>query len=290
MLARQTDGNAFLLVELWLHLIETGHVERRGDRWVVAGALTDIVSPEGVREVVGARLARLDAPARELLAMAAVIGPTFDPGVLATAAGASPASVLSTLDVAVRSQIVGEDGTGCFRFAHELIRRSIYDGLASGERRRHHLAIARALEADGSAVAELARHLMAAVPLVDAREAVDAATRAADAATAAVAYDDAARFLEAALEASLDGRADLLLRLADATMRAGDVAAAKARCLEAHGLARRTGDAALCIAAAMAFGEATWRDARDGETPPGCCAACCPSPRTRRCRCDCRPR
>ncbi len=266
VLARQTDGNVFLLVELWLHLIESGHLQRRGDRWVVAGALTDIISPEGVREVVGARLARLDPSARELLGTAAVIGPTFDPAILAAAAATPPVDVLSTLDVAVQSQIVGEDGSGTFRFAHELIRRSIYDALGSGERRRHHLEIARALERDGSAIAELARHLTAAVPLVDAREAVDAATRAADAATAAVAYHDAARFLEAALDAAIDRRTQLMLRFADATMRAGDVAAAKARCVEAHDLARRTGDASGRIAAALAYGEAAWRDARDGET------------------------
>ena len=90
--------------------------------------------------------------------------------------------------------------------------------------------------------------------------------RAAEAAVSAVAYDDAARFLEAALTIAVDGRAELLLRAADATMRAGDVTRAKARCLEAHDLARRTGDRARQIAAAAAYGDAAWHDARDGAT------------------------
>ena len=61
-------------------------------------------------------------------------------------------------------------------------------------------------------------------------------------------------------------RADLLLRVADATMRAGDVARAKHHCLEAHELAQRTNDGERRIAAALAYGEAAWRDAREAAT------------------------
>ena len=97
-----------------------------------------------------------------------------------------------------------------------------------------------------------------------------------------MAYDDAARFLEAALAIAPDGRVDLLLRLADATMRAGDVARAKERCLEAHDLAQRTGDAARPDRR-----RARRTARRRGATPararprPGCCAACSPWPTTR---------
>ena len=271
-LARQTDGNVFLLVELWQHLIEIGRLRRDADRWTITGPLTDVVSPEGVREVVAARLGRLDATARELLEMAAVIGTTFDPAVLATATGQPVGTVLATLDAAVQSRIVGEYGIGGYRFAHELIRRSIYDGLGSAERRGHHLAVAEALDVGsaagmaGGSAAEIAQHLAAAVPLVAPQVAVAAAVEAATAASEAVAYDDAARFLAAALAIAPDGRADLLLRLADATMRSGDVAQAKQRCLEAHDLAQRTNDADRRIAAALAYGDAAWRDARGGAT------------------------
>ena len=129
---------------------------------------------------------------------------------------------------------------GTYRFAHELIRRSVYDGLGSAERRHLHLASPAPSMTDRrtAPVAEIAQHLVAAVPLVDAREPSSAALRAADAATEAVAYDDAARFLEMALAIAPDDRADLLLRVADATMRAGDVRTAKERCLEAFELAR----------------------------------------------------
>jgi DNA-binding CsgD family transcriptional regulator len=268
VLVRQTDGNAFLLVELWQHLLDTGRVQRHGERWAVVGPLTDLASPDGVREVVAARIERLDAAPRELLELAAVTGTTFDPVVVAAASGRSVEEVLATLDVAVRSRIVVELGSGGYRFAHELIRRCVYDDLGSADRRRLHLAVARALEGgrEAAAIPEIAQHLAAAVPLVDPRHAVAAAVRAADAATAAVAYDDAVRHLEVALAIAPDEGADLLLRTADAAMRAGDVTAAKARCVEAHELAERIGDDRLRIDAALAYGDAAWRDARDGAT------------------------
>ncbi len=69
-----------------------------------------------------------------------------------------------------------------------------------------------------------------------------------------------------ALDVAPEGRADLLLQLADATMRAGDVAGAKQRCIEAYDLAARTGDDRRRLAAALAYSDASWRDARDGAT------------------------
>jgi len=263
VLVRQTDGNAFLLVELWLHLTETGHLQHQHGRYVVTRRPTEIGSPEGVREVVAARLARLDAPTRELLETASVIGPTFSASLLAASADTTVEAALSTLDVTVRARLVDDDEAGTFRFAHELIRRSIYDGLGVAERRRRHRAVALALGGVIEAVAEHARHLLAAVPLVEPRLAVAAATNAADAAAEAVAYDDAVHFLEAALAVATDGRAELLLRAAHAMMRSGDAAGAKQRCLEAHDLARRGGDSPLQIAAALAYGDASWRNTRD---------------------------
>jgi DNA-binding CsgD family transcriptional regulator len=268
LLARQTDGNPFLLVELWQHLVDSGRILRSDGHWAVTGSLSDVASPEPVREVVAARLGRLDAATHRLLELAAVLGPTFDPAVLAAAGGSTVPDVLAGLDVASASRIVGEFGGRGYRFAHELIRRSVYDDLASADRRRLHLAVADALEMTGEdgLAGEIAQHLAAAVPLVDSRAAVRGALRAAAEATAAVAYDDAARFLQMALDVAPDGRADLLLQLADATMRAGDVAGAKRHCLQAHELAERTGDDRRRIAAALAYSDASWRDARDGPT------------------------
>ena len=55
-----TDGNAFLMVELWRTLTETG----------------ELASPDSVREVVSQRLSRLTQTTRDVLEVAAWPGPS----------------------------------------------------------------------------------------------------------------------------------------------------------------------------------------------------------------------
>jgi DNA-binding CsgD family transcriptional regulator len=268
LLGEQTGGNAFLLGELWRHLVDAGHLVRAGGRWRVAGPVEQLASPEGVREVVAARLDRLPDETRAVLHRAAVIGTRFSIPVLAAAAGTDVRTVLAHLDPAVRAHVVEEEGTGHHRFVHALVRLAVIGGLAAGERRSHHLDVAEALErVEGDrAVADVAFHTSAAVPLAEPQRAVDAGRRAAAAARHAVANDDAARLLEAVLDLVPPGRqrAELLLELADARMRAGDVAAAQSRCLEANDLARSVDAPDLVVAAALAYDDANWRAALDG--------------------------
>src|SRR3954447_915695 len=58
-LERLTRGNAFLVTELWRTLLETDSVSWLAGSGDLADALAGLGSPEGVREVVGQRLARL---------------------------------------------------------------------------------------------------------------------------------------------------------------------------------------------------------------------------------------
>jgi DNA-binding CsgD family transcriptional regulator/tetratricopeptide (TPR) repeat protein len=268
LLAAQTGGNAFLMGELWRHLVAAGYlVEGRGG-WRLARPLDDVASPEGVREVVEIRLGGLPGETRRLLEVAAVAGTEFSAAVVADALGADQRSVLDALDPAVRAGLVEEAGAGEHRFAHALVRRSVVDNLGPAARRGYHLDLGRALERrnDDRSVSEIAHHLTAAVPLVEPDEVVDVARRAAAEATAAVAYDDAARHLEAVVPLVGGGRrrCELLLELADARMRAGDVAAALARCVECGTLAAEVGEPSLVVAAALEYDDANWRAALHG--------------------------
>jgi DNA-binding CsgD family transcriptional regulator len=268
LLADETGGNAFLLGELWRHLIDAGHLVRVDGRWRATGPIGGMSSPEGVREVVAARLERLPEPTRALLHRAAVIGTRFSIPVLAAASDSNVRTVLAQLDPAVRAHIVEEEGPGTHRFVHALVRLAVVGGLAAGERRSHHLDVARALERiEGDrAVADVAFHTLAAVPLVEPERAVEAGRRAAAAARHAVANDDAARLIEAVLDLVPPDRrrGELLLELADARMRAGDVAAAQERCVEASELARAIGAPDLLVESALAYDDAGWRAALDG--------------------------
>jgi DNA-binding CsgD family transcriptional regulator len=228
-----------------------------------------VATPEGVREVVDARLARLPDAARRVVQAAAVAGASFRTEVVAEALGRPVGEVVAAMEPALGARIVEEAGTSVHRFLHALVRRAVVGGLPAAERRARHRDVARALERlDGDrSVAQVAYHLLEAVPLAPAGDAVDAAARAAAAARRAVAYDDAARLLEGVLPLVPPGtrRGELLLEVADARMKAGDVTAAQQRCLEATELGRAIGEPSLVIDAALAFDDANWRAALHGD-------------------------
>jgi DNA-binding CsgD family transcriptional regulator/tetratricopeptide (TPR) repeat protein len=268
-LAAETEGNAFFLGELWRHLTETGRLVRPGSWWRLDGRFDIAPSPPTVRDVVASRLQRLPDSTRRALDTAAIIGTVFSHDVLARAAGRSPAELLGDLEPAQSAGVVEELHPGTGRFAHALVRRAAYDEQRAESRHERHLAVARAIEATGSAGQEVvvASHLLAAVPLVDRREAIDAARGAARSAFDAGRHADAGATLRAALDLVGDGveRGQLLLRLAEANMRAGDVAGAESAALEAHDLGVTHDDHRLAVDGALVHAEAIWRAALPGD-------------------------
>ena len=104
--------------------------------------------------------------------VAAVIGPTFAPEDLAAAMELTIAEVLGLLDQAVDAQMVALDDQtpGALRFAHDLLRETIYESMAATSRVAAHARVAAALQAgpdDGASPATVAHHLIGAVPLVN---------------------------------------------------------------------------------------------------------------------------
>ena len=95
---------------------------------------------------------------------------------------------------------------GHYRFAHALVREAVLAGLTATRRALLHRRMAEVLEAlpDARRVAELARHLLDARPLVDAATAAGVALQAADEAIRRLAYEDAAELLDRAAEGDLD--------------------------------------------------------------------------------------
>jgi class 3 adenylate cyclase/DNA polymerase III delta prime subunit len=141
----ETDGNPFFVGEVLRHLVETGGVRREGERWTVADP-EHVDVPEGVRDVVGRRLNRLSDTANQVLSMAAVLGRDFDAEVLIALGDASEDTVLDALDEAVRARLAEEVGVDRFRFAHALVRTTLYDELSATRRRRLHHRVADVLE------------------------------------------------------------------------------------------------------------------------------------------------
>ena len=219
-LVAETEGNPFFLGEVLRHLVESGAIVHVDDRWTSDRSIDDLGLPEGVREVVGQRLDRLGDAANALLTIAALVGRDFTVAVLAEVSGRPPDDVLDVLDEAVQARIIEEIALDRFRFSHALVRATLADELGSSRRLRLHRRIAEVFErVDPTNDSALAHHWLEAAEAGDPPRAIVYATRAAESAADAGAYDDAVHLYRRALELCEDGdleqqRRDLLVDLA----------------------------------------------------------------------------
>jgi DNA-binding CsgD family transcriptional regulator len=263
-----TGGNAFLMTELWRTLLETHALSAHDGGAPIARALADLGSPEGVREVVSQRLARLDASTTGLLELAAVAGPEFDLAIVRRAAP-DDAALHVALDQAVASGMIEEAPARrlTYRFTHELVRRALYDRIPGLRRAELHLRVAEALEqtheeGESRGLAELAHHFAAAAPVDGMRRAVEYSLLAGRVALTTLAFDEADARFSTALELGIDDprrRAEAQLELGTARFRAGRSDAAMEAFRGAAQIARDLGDAELLATAAVGFEEACWR-------------------------------
>jgi tetratricopeptide (TPR) repeat protein len=262
---RETEGNPFFVAELLRHLSESGAIEQRDGRWVLNAAVDELGIPEGVRDVVGRRLSRLAESTNRILATAAVVGPEFEPAVVERAAGVGEDEVFAALEDATAARLLVEVPGARYRFAHALVRATLYDELSAPRRVALHRRVAEAIESlHGRALDDylpaLAHHwARASAPAADTARAVDYAARAGDRALAQLAHDEAAAYYRQALEllGVAEGLADdgrrvgLLIALGEAQRRAGDPAH-RETLLEATRLAGDRGDAEALARAALA--------------------------------------
>jgi DNA-binding winged helix-turn-helix (wHTH) protein/tetratricopeptide (TPR) repeat protein len=269
-LHEQTEGNPFFADEVLRHLVEAGALRREDGRWTTDRPLSELGIPEGVREVVGRRLARLSETANQALRAAAVVGREFEATVVEAAAGLARDALLDALDEAARAQIVAPmpGGPGRFSFAHALIQQTLYAELGSAERMRLHWCVGEALERrhahdlDAHASA-IARHLAEGVLAGDPLRSADASLRAGERAAALAGHEDAKAHFERALatldQASRDEperRHRACMGIGQALLCLGEMTAHREPFLQAFCIAQAQGSAERMAEAAIA---ATWQ-------------------------------
>jgi class 3 adenylate cyclase/tetratricopeptide (TPR) repeat protein len=269
----ETEGNPFFVREVIRHLAETGAIEQRDGRWMTRRPVEELGIPEGVREVVGRRLARLSGQANRALRVAAVVGTEFEPGVVQVAGSFDEEALLVAMEEAIGARLVLEipGSAPRHRFAHALVRDTLYGELSAVRRATMHRRVAEAIEATHADRLEdhlpaLAYHYGAAAPVpAAAAKAVAYATRAGDRALSQLAHDEAVTYYRQALEllevadttTDEPRRVDLLIALGEAERRAGD-AGHRQTLLDAARLARQSGDANALARAALANYRGFW--------------------------------
>jgi predicted ATPase len=271
----KTEGNPFFVGEV-VRLLAADARSLSAEGETARGLST----PHGVREAVRRRLGRLSSACQRLLAVAAVIGREFTLDLLARVGGESISSdttpLLGLLDEALAARVLGEaeGGVARYRFAHALIRETLYEDLSLPERTRLHRQIGETLEALHGTnlaphLAALADHFFKAAPGGTVGKALTYAAEAGGRAVALLAYEEAVTHYQRALqvaelqEPDATRRCQLLLDLGDAQAKAGDLSQARATLRQAAALARQlvtpggTPQAASLLArAALSFGGA----------------------------------
>ena len=249
----RTDGHPFFVGEL-AHLLATD---------------SDLnVLPQGVLAVVSQRLDLLSAECKGLLTVASVVGREFGIDVLATASGVEPAYAVGHLQeaLAISTLLAVPSTPGRYRFAHEIVREVLYDGLPAPRAMTLHRRVAEALELIYAAeldphAAELAHHFAMAAPVGTASEAIRYAARAAERARDELAYEESVRLFTMALrshesqpDADAETRCELLLALGDAQTMAGETASARHSFLRVADIARQSGSPEMLARAALGYG------------------------------------
>jgi DNA-binding SARP family transcriptional activator len=268
----QTEGNPLFISQIVRELL------RAGVDLNTAGPsdLHRLALPEGVRRVIAHRLAGLGERTEQWLRVAAVIGRDFDAAFVERVSPLDEDESIAALEEALAAGVVVEQAAGsqppsaspfAYSFTHVLVRETVYEEMSALRRARIHGRVGEALEeldrgdgeSDDERVAMLAEHFTRAAGPQDAEKAIRYAMRAAQRASAMLAYERAAEHYARAL-AVLDQfapddearRLELLLAIGRAYVQGGDRPLAWQPLRAAAHLAMRRGDAESLARAAVA--------------------------------------
>ena len=193
----RTEGNPFFVGEL-TRLLQSEGLLHAGD-----GEQHDAV-PEGVRDVIRRRLARLPDATRDALVLGAVLGRDFELSMLAACSGCGELAAAELVEPALAAGLLHAGAGGArIRFSHALVRDTIYRELSALRRATVHARVGAALEQrrdrGSSHVAELALHFFHAAAVLGPEQGLAYSLQAASAAESALAYERAEDDLRRAL-------------------------------------------------------------------------------------------
>ncbi|MGH2730563.1 MAG: ATP-binding protein [Actinomycetota bacterium] len=241
LIHRQTEGNPFFVREVSKLLSTQGRLQALRTE-------ESIPIPQGIRQVLQRRFARLSQPCSEFLAAAAIHGISFDGEFVARLVPASSGIDVAAIDEAQEARVIRPgDKPGQYRFIHALMREALLAELSAPTKARLHEELAEALETQGGDPFEIAHHYLEASPRTPGYKVVASSRLAGERALRMHAYAEAAAHFGDALhalpgDAASSERAALLVELAEASSRTADRPKAADLYKQAIALARSAKD------------------------------------------------
>jgi len=266
LLYTQSEGNPFFAEELLRGWVEEGSLVKDNADWVAIAPLEHAL-PYSIVGALRQRFNHLSSDIIDRLRIAAAIGRTFEPSLLATVEEKDIEIVEESLLEAARWGLVRTEPTGFFTFSHEKIRECLYAEVSTSRRRRLHEVIGQILESQYNKestksafkLAELAFHFMHSG---DRRRGATYSHQAAEQAMQSFAFEEAMPHYRTALElydSDDSERGNLLLGLGEAALLAGEESEAAVAFRAALTWFSQAGDVKAAARAAHGLGLALWR-------------------------------
>ena len=188
-IAGHTGGNPFFAKEMIRHMLEERALGQDGSGALEA-SLPLVAVPEGVRQVIARRFARLSGNAERVAVSASGFAGPFLFPVAAVAASLGDQAALAALDELLAAGLIRPAGAAeRYEFVHALGRQAIYDTLSPSRQARLHRRLAQALEAARQRVPACAEPAEIVAQYAHARYAVGAIYGRRDSVPAEAAQD-----------------------------------------------------------------------------------------------------
>jgi predicted ATPase/DNA-binding NarL/FixJ family response regulator len=262
----QSEGNPFFAEEILRGWVEEGSLALVTSQWIAIAPLEHAL-PSSITGALRQRFARLSTEVIDHLRVAATIGRTFEPLLLATIEKEDVEKVEESLLEAVHSGLIRTEPAGFYTFSHEKIQECLYAEVSTSRRRRLHKLIGQILESryeqeslrDSFLLAELAHHF---VHSGDRIRGAIYSRQAAEQAMQSFAFEEAMLHYRKALELSDSDDEDqgrLSLGLGEAALLVGKENEAEVAFQTALTWLSQAGDVLAAAKAAHGLGLALWR-------------------------------
>ncbi len=145
---KNTEGNPFFIEEVIRSLIDDNIIEINNGQFIVSKDVEDIVVPVSIRDVLLARIDKLDESVKYTLKVASVIGRYFLYEILKKVTDEN-SGLEDNIGTLIKLELIKENKDKTDReylFYHALAQEAVYDTLLSKNRQELHLKVADAIE------------------------------------------------------------------------------------------------------------------------------------------------